>query len=167
MADTVVKIKRTAVTGRAANTTTLPNAGELGLNMTDGILYSTNGSVVFEIGANLTSLNVTGPGSFGNSTVNTQIGTGQVNTDIIQLGVAAYVGANVDITATGWVVGNTIANTYANATTLYASFGHSNPNTMPHSYTFAAAINTVIAGPYTIPPGNTMTIATGSRVVIV
>jgi hypothetical protein len=58
MSNTVIKIKRTSVTGRAANTTTLTNPGELGLNMTDRIMYSTNGSVVFEIGANNTNVNV-------------------------------------------------------------------------------------------------------------
>lgn len=55
-----IQIKRTSVTGRAANTTTLTNPGELALNMTDGIMYSTNGSSVFEIGANLSSINVRG-----------------------------------------------------------------------------------------------------------
>lgn len=71
MANNTIQIKRTSVSGRAANTTTLPNPGELAINMTDGIMYSTNGSVVFEVGANLTSLNITGGlkanGSFGSA----------------------------------------------------------------------------------------------------
>lgn len=53
------QIKRTSVTGRAANTSIL-DIGELALNITDGIMYSTNGTNVFEVGANLTSLSVTG-----------------------------------------------------------------------------------------------------------
>jgi len=52
-------LKRTSVTGRAPNTSNL-DTGELALNMTDGIMYSTNGSVVFEIGANVSSLQVNG-----------------------------------------------------------------------------------------------------------
>jgi len=60
MANNLIQFKRTSVSGRAANTTTLTNAGELALNMADGIMYSTNGSVVFEIGANNTNVNVTG-----------------------------------------------------------------------------------------------------------
>ena len=48
MANNLIQIKRTSVSGRAANTLTLPNAGELALNMTDGILYSTNGQNVFD-----------------------------------------------------------------------------------------------------------------------
>lgn len=60
MANNLIQVKRTSVSGRAANSTTLPNPGELALNMTDGILYSTNGSAVFEIGANNTNAKVTG-----------------------------------------------------------------------------------------------------------
>jgi len=59
LANNVFKIKRTSVTGRAANTSTLTNPGELALNITDGIMFSTNGSSVFEIGANLTSSHIT------------------------------------------------------------------------------------------------------------
>ena len=59
MAGNKFQIKRTAVSGRAANTSTI-DVGELALNITDGIMYSTNGSVVFEIGANLSSLSVAG-----------------------------------------------------------------------------------------------------------
>ena len=58
MANNLIQFKRTSVSGRAANTTTLTNAGELALNMADGIMYSTNGSVVFEIGANNTNARV-------------------------------------------------------------------------------------------------------------
>lgn len=67
---TTVKIKRTTVSGRAANTTTLANAGELAINLPDGIMYSTDGSAVFEVGANLTNSLVTGVSRVGNSTVN-------------------------------------------------------------------------------------------------
>lgn len=59
MANNVFKIKRTSVTGRAANTSTLTNPGELALNITDGIMFSTNGSTIFEVGANLTSAHIT------------------------------------------------------------------------------------------------------------
>jgi len=67
-ANNLIQIKRTSISGRAANTTTLPNPGELALNMTDGILYSGNGSVVFEIGAVLYSSGSDvywGPGASG------------------------------------------------------------------------------------------------------
>ena len=48
-----IYIKRTSVSGRTPNTTNL-NTGELALNMTDGVMFSSNGSSVFEIGANVT-----------------------------------------------------------------------------------------------------------------
>ena len=63
------QIKRTSVSGRAANTTTLVNPGELGLNMTDGIMYSTNGSVIFAIGANNVNVQTTGNNTIGSANV--------------------------------------------------------------------------------------------------
>ena len=70
MANNLIQVKRTSVPGRAANSTTLANPGELALNMADGILYSTNGSTIFEIGANNTNVRVTGTVTVGNSSVN-------------------------------------------------------------------------------------------------
>lgn len=59
------QIKRTAVTGRTPNTTNSANGGyidtgELALNLTDGKMFSSNGTISFEVGANLSSLSVTG-----------------------------------------------------------------------------------------------------------
>lgn len=61
---TKVQIKRTAITGRTPNTTNSGNstyidAGELAINLTDGKMFSSNGSVLFEVGSNLSSLAVT------------------------------------------------------------------------------------------------------------
>ena len=58
-----LQIKRTAVTGRTPNTTNSGNThfidtGELALNLTDKKLFSSNGTVYFEIGSNLSSLSV-------------------------------------------------------------------------------------------------------------
>lgn len=81
MANNLIQIKRTSVSGRAANTTTLQNPGELAINMTDGIMYSTNGSVVFEIGANNTNSEVTGTLTVNTLSANGTTGTaGQVLT---------------------------------------------------------------------------------------
>lgn len=75
MANNVIQVKRTSISGRAANTTTIPNAGELGLNMADGILYSTNGTFVFEVGANNTNVNIT-----GNATIKAIVANGTIGT---------------------------------------------------------------------------------------
>jgi hypothetical protein len=72
-----VQVKRTSITGRQPNTTNSANgsyiaAGELALNLTDGILYSSNGNSIITVGANVVNLNITGGvranGSFGTST---------------------------------------------------------------------------------------------------
>lgn len=61
----IIQVKRTDVAGRTPNTTNVANdqyiyEGELALNMADRRLFTSNGSVVIEVGANLTSLNVVG-----------------------------------------------------------------------------------------------------------
>lgn len=59
------QIKRTGVAGRQPNTTNSSNSsyidvGELALNFTDQIFYSSNGSALIELGANVTNQNITG-----------------------------------------------------------------------------------------------------------
>ena len=58
MANTVLQIRRTSISGRTPNTTTSANTqfinqGELALNMADFKMFSSNGSAFFEIGANV------------------------------------------------------------------------------------------------------------------
>jgi hypothetical protein len=65
MANNKIQHKRTSVSGRTANVTNSGNtqyiaAGELALNMADGILYSSNGSSIISIGANQVNQSVTG-----------------------------------------------------------------------------------------------------------
>ena len=77
-----LQIKRTSVSGRTPNTTNSGNThyidtGEFALNMADGILYSSNGSAVIEIGSNTTTQRITNALNVDNdrrinfSTVNT------------------------------------------------------------------------------------------------
>jgi len=58
----IVKIKRSSVQGKAPTTSDI-TAGEIALNTRDGKLFSSDGSSVFEVGANLHSLSV-GTGGF-------------------------------------------------------------------------------------------------------
>lgn len=61
-----IRIKRSSVAGKLPNTTNL-STGELALNLSDGRLYSSNGTNIFEIGANVASLSVGSGGlSVGN-----------------------------------------------------------------------------------------------------
>jgi len=65
MASTLIQVKRSSNTGVTPNTTNSGNssyiaAGELAINLPDGRMFSSNGSTLIEVGANLTSLNVVG-----------------------------------------------------------------------------------------------------------
>lgn len=79
----IVKIKRSSVQGKAPTASDI-QAGELALNTRDGKLFSSDGSAVFEIGANLHSLSVgTGGLVIGNGAITfpTEDGTiGQILT---------------------------------------------------------------------------------------
>lgn len=57
MANTVFKLRRSSVAGKVPNTATL-SIGELGINLTDRKLFSSDGTNVWETGANLSSLAV-------------------------------------------------------------------------------------------------------------
>ena len=77
MANNVIQVKRTTVSGRTPNTTGsyVTNtqyiaAGEFALNMADGILYTSNGTDVIEVGGNNTNQRVTGTLLVANSTAN-------------------------------------------------------------------------------------------------
>jgi hypothetical protein len=70
MANNKIQFKRTTISGRSPNTTNSSNtsyidAGEFAVNLTDKKVYSSNGTTSFEIGANLTSLNVSGNVTIG------------------------------------------------------------------------------------------------------
>lgn len=82
MANNKIIVKRTTTSGRQPNTTAsyatnsqYIGAGELALNMADGILYSSNGSAVIEIGANNTNVNIS-----GNLTIKGIIANGSIGT---------------------------------------------------------------------------------------
>ena len=61
--------KRTSIAGKVPNTSNI-DTGELALNLRDGRLYSSNGTNVFEVGANVHSLSVGAGGfSIGNGAV--------------------------------------------------------------------------------------------------
>lgn len=76
MANNVFYVKRTSTSGRTPNTTgsyatnaQYIAAGELALNMADGILYTSNGSALITVGANVVNKNVTGTLTVNSATV--------------------------------------------------------------------------------------------------
>jgi len=74
MSNTVFQIRRNTISGTRPTTSSI-QPGELALNLPDGILFSTNGSTVFEVGANNTNINVT-----GNATINAIVASGSLGT---------------------------------------------------------------------------------------
>lgn len=73
------QVKRTTVSGRTPNTSDPANTqyidtGELALNLTDGKMFSSNGSVQFEVGANLTNQNVSNTANVGKLNVTASSG---------------------------------------------------------------------------------------------
>lgn len=75
--------KKTSVHNRTPNTFTLSADGDVGINTHDGKMWVSNGSVVHEVGANLVSLSVSNNISIGNSTVNTNITSANLETSDI------------------------------------------------------------------------------------
>lgn len=104
MANTRFQLKRSSVTGVKPTTSDI-SSGELGINVLDGKLFSTNGSVVFEVGANLSNLFV------GNSTVNASVSNATIklanstsNLSINVANTAAWSATNYFLHANGsWV----------------------------------------------------------------
>jgi hypothetical protein len=86
MANNIVQVKRTSVAGRTPNTTNSGNsqyinAGELALNMPDSILYTSNGTALITVGANVVNQNITGNLTVKAIIANSTLGTaGQVLT---------------------------------------------------------------------------------------
>ena len=153
-----IQIKRTSVSGRAANTTTLANPGELALNMPDGIMYSTNGSVVFEIGANNTNAQVTGTLTVNAISANGGVGTsGQFLTSN---GTTTYWSSAVG----GYYYGDNGAVGDANNK---VNIFRVNATTLNANVTFANGENGSATGPLTISNGYYLTIESGARVAIV
>lgn len=164
MANNTIYIKKTAVAGRAPNTSNI-GQGELAVNMTDQKLFSTNGSVVFEIGANLTSsmvgnstANVTSNTSMlriANSTASANltpdsltIGTSTVNSTVIQ---AATLAAN----------GNVTLGTQANKATVTYTTNTARTYTLPDAGANASFVMT--EGSQTIPGAKTFSGGIGVR----
>ncbi len=86
MANNKIQFKRTSVSGRTPNTSVSTNnafidAGEISFNITDRKAFSSNGTALFEIGGNLSSIQVTGNSVLNGIIANGSIGSaGQVLT---------------------------------------------------------------------------------------
>lgn len=131
-----VLIKRTAVAGRVPNTSVL-DTGELALNMADKVLYGSDGSTIFEIGANLTNLSVNTV-TVGNSSVNSTINSTAVSlTTLFANGTQGADGEALFSNGTVSYWGSTAGLT----TNLNATFAWTNTHTFSNTVTFNSIVN--------------------------
>jgi len=145
-----LQIKRTSVSGRTPNTTNSGNgayidAGELAFNLTDEKLFTSNGSVSFEVGSNLSSISVSGTATLNAVSANGTVGSnGQVLTSN---GSTAY-----------WA-NSTGSSSSSGAATLYSYYDNFTGNgsntvfTLPRTTTTNSvyvAINGVVQQPTTV-----------------
>jgi hypothetical protein len=145
MANNIFQVKRTSTSGRTPNTTNSANtqyinAGELALNMTDKILYTSDGTNLITVGANSPSYS-TGSGygtatggavvnattvAIGNSSVNVSInstafsGTANNATNLGGVAAASYV-QNTDSRILSGNLNFTGTNTYFSGKVTHAA----------------------------------------------
>ena len=145
MANTALQVLRTATSGRIPNTTATYatnsayiGAGGLALNMTDGILFSSNGTSgnLFTIGQNsytYTASNGSVIGFTANSALVNAAAinvVGQTNTATLFITTSANVGANVQLTTSSLTIGNSTVNVFANSSVLSTAAGSGHNFTM-------------------------------------
>jgi hypothetical protein len=168
LANNKIQVKRTNVAGRTANVSSSGNtqyidAGEFALNMADGILYTSNGSSLITVGANLVNQRITGTLTVNAISANSSSGSnGQVLT------------SNGTVVYWSTPAGGSGGGYYKGGTTTVGTLGSQgqnifrvNANTLNTNTTFAAGENGQATGPLAVAAGITLTIETGARVSIV
>ena len=136
MSNTKFQFKRTTVSGRLPNTTNSANtsyidAGEFAINLTDGKVVSSNGTATFEVGANLSSLNVGSIFATSNVTISNSavlIANGSFGTNsqvLISNGTGMYWG-NVAIATVNTSIVTYTYNIASNTTVITGADNNSN-----------------------------------------
>jgi hypothetical protein len=161
MAGTVVQIKRSSTPGATPSSLA---AGEFAINIADKIIFSSDGATVFTIkapaipqgfdtdvqfndagssnGTNaFTFAKSSGLVSVGNSTVNTQINSSVILVGTVNHSVAANVGANLNISTTGVLIGNSTANSFSNS--IYFSITNSTAQSNQTPWGFVVGTSSV------------------------
>ena len=141
-------VKRSSVSGQAPNTSHI-TTGELALNLPDGIMYGSNGTVIFEIGANTTNLSV------GANNIHANSSTAKVN--------SALTVGNITIPRTDGSA-NQVLTTDGSGSLSWVdqSGGSGGSGVTIHNFKFAPSANaTVIGG--ADANGNTMSYTPGEE----
>lgn len=168
MANNKIQVRRTSVSGRTANVTSSGNsqyidAGELALNMADGILYSSNGSALIEIGANNTSARVTGTLTVNAISANGALGSAA---DVLTSNGSSVYWAPVSGGSSNAVYMKGGAATIGTLAAGGSNIFRVNANTLSYDTTIASGENAQATGPLAIASGITLTISSGARVAI-
>lgn len=150
---TQFQLKRSSVGGVRPTTTNI-QPGELAVNIQDGILFSANSTVVFEIGANVTSLAV------GNSTSRFT-----VNTTSLNIGSTQSLVANGSSGSSGQVLTSNGTGVYW-STLGVASVNTSAQYTWSNTHTFQNTVTFSTANAIILPVGNTASRPTAANGMI-
>lgn len=136
-------LKRTTVASRVPTTSDIVS-GQLGINLTDQKLFCSNGTGVFEIGSNLTSLTVSNTVSIGNAcslgyVTYTTTGTGLQTIDTIYTTIfraVSYTLSVKDNSANGYQI-SSINMLYDGTNAILTEYGliYSNTNLISYSAT--------------------------------
>ena len=137
-------VKRNNVTGIVPAAAVDIVAGELAVNTKDGKLFSTDGSTVFEVGANVTSLNVTS-NSFVVGTTLAVVANGNVginkNSPAYTLDVAGTIRASSNVYSnTGVIVDNGSGNTVVSNSSVL-TIGTATVNVSINATSFSGTAN--------------------------
>ena len=160
-AQTRLKIRSsTAVNSRPLASSLLPS--ELALNVTDGILFSTNGTVVFEIGANTTNSVVQNTLTINAVSANGSVGL--LDQVLTSNGSSTFWGPPND--GHGFYRGNR-GEKPVGALINRENIFRVNSNTIIADITFLTGENATATGPIEIISGITLTVQPNSRVVII
>jgi len=171
MSNTKFQFKRTTVSGRLPNTTNSANtsyidAGEFAINITDRKVVSSNGSITFEVGANLSSLNVGSIFAASNVTISNSavlIANGSFGTNsqvLISNGTGMYWG-NVAVATVNTSIVTYTYNIASNTTVITGA--DNNSNTLSY-YTGLESVylngsKLIAANDYTTTNTSTITLA--------
>jgi hypothetical protein len=129
-----LSVRRTSISGRLPTTSQI-NVGEFALNMPDQILYSTDGTNVFPLGANNITSRASNNFYVGNSSVNVSINSSSINSSVIFAANNFYVGnttVNVSVNSSSinsssifasknLLIGNSTVNLVMNSSTIFIS----------------------------------------------
>ena len=143
----IIRLKRSTTPGSIPTTSDI-STGEVALNLSDGRLFASKGSSVFEVGANVHSLSVGSGGfSFANGAVTFPGGDGAVGQTLVTDGSGNLSFQNLDVGNNYTIVGSTDA-TQVESTLLDLQASDSLVSNPDGFLSFRTGADTVAKVPY-------------------